>query len=244
MRSVHFGLFWQRVKDEFPNMEEHPPLAPVIELADEPVTQVQLRFETRETYLLPRVWLLNNGGSEMMQLQDDRFIKNWRKAAPNAEYPHYTPVIKPAFNQDFERFQTFVVDEKLGEIKVTQCEVTYVSHIIAGEGWSKRGEIDKIFTFWKEPPAHQHLGQSEDIACHARFPILGPHGEWIGRVHLDVQPGISISDNKPMFAMNLTARGMYGSGTDFFDIGRRCIVKSFEHLTTEYMHEIWRKKRR
>ena len=63
-------------------------------------------------------------------------------------------------------------------------------------------------------------------------------------MHLDVQPGISVSDNKPMFAMNLTARGMYGSGTDFFDIGRRCIVKSFEHLTTEHMHEIWRKKTR
>ena len=150
MRSVHFGLFWQRVKDEFPNTQEHPALAPVMELPDEPVTQVQLRFETRETYPLPRAWLLNSGGSEVMQIQDDRFIKNWRKAAPNAEYPHYTPVIKPAFNRDFERFRTFVADEKLGEIKVTQCEVTYVSHIIAGEGWSKGDEIDKIFTFWKE----------------------------------------------------------------------------------------------
>jgi uncharacterized protein (TIGR04255 family) len=244
MRSVHFGLFWQRVKDEFPNTEEHAALAPVMELADEPVTQVQLRFETQQTYPLPRVWLLNSGGSEMIQIQNDRFIKNWRKAAPNAEYPHYTPVIKPAFKRDFERFQAFVADEELGEIKVTQCEVTYVSHIIAGEGWSERDAIDKIFTFWKEPPPHPHLGQAEDIACHARFPILGPNGEWIGRVHLDVQPGISISDNKPMFAMNLTARGMYGSGTDFFDIGRRCIVKSFEHLTTEHMHEIWRKKTR
>ncbi|MGH7048593.1 MAG: hypothetical protein ACREE2_19635, partial [Stellaceae bacterium] len=29
MRSVHFGLFWQRVKDEFPNTEEHPALSPV-----------------------------------------------------------------------------------------------------------------------------------------------------------------------------------------------------------------------
>jgi uncharacterized protein (TIGR04255 family) len=245
MRAVHYGIFWQRVKDEFPNTKEQSPLAPVLEQTDEPVSQaVQLRFETQETFPLPRLWLLNSSGSEMMQIQNDRFIKNWSKGSANAKYPHYTPVIKPAFERDFNRFQTFVTDEKLGVIKVNQCEVTYISHIIAGEGWTKRDEIEKIFTFWKQPPAHPYPGRAEDFACHARFPILGPNNEWIGRLHVDVHPAVSIADNKPMYAMNLTARGMYGSSVEFFDIGRRYIVKSFEHLTTEHMHEIWRKKTR
>jgi hypothetical protein len=47
-----------------------------------------------------------------------------------------------------------------------------------------------------------------------------------------------------MYAMNLTARGMYGTGIEFFDVGRRWIVKSFEQLTTEHMHAIWRKRNR
>ena len=59
---------------------------------------------------------------------------------------------------------------------------------------------------------------------------------------MDVQPAIRVSDKKPMYAMNLTARGICGQGYDFFDIGHRWIVKSFEHLTTEHMHKIWRKK--
>jgi hypothetical protein len=42
--------------------------------------------------------------------------------------------------------------------------------------------------------------------------------------------------------MNLTARGQLGDGIEFFDIGRQWIVKSFEQLTTEHMHKIWRKK--
>jgi hypothetical protein len=51
MRAVHFGLFWQRVKDGFPNSEEHPALSPVLEQIDESVSQaVQLRFETLETF--------------------------------------------------------------------------------------------------------------------------------------------------------------------------------------------------
>jgi uncharacterized protein (TIGR04255 family) len=245
MRSVHFGLFWQRVKGEFPNTEEHPALPPVLEQASEPAPQaVRLRFETQETLPLPRLWLLNSGRTEMMQIQNDRFIKNWSKGAANAEYPHYTPVIKPAFERDFKDFQTFIAEEKLGEIKINQCEVTYISHIIAGEGWTKRDESEKIFTVFKQPFAEPYPGRAEEFAYRARFPILGPNNEWIGRLHVDVQPAVGISDNKPMYAMNLTARGMYGSGIEFFDIGRRWIVKSFEHLTTEHMHEIWGRKTR
>ena len=57
-------------------------------------------------------------------------------------------------------------------------------------------------------------------------------------------PALHIAANKPMYALNLTARGMYGTGIEFFDIGRRRIVKSFERLTTEHMHAYWRKKKR
>jgi uncharacterized protein (TIGR04255 family) len=246
MRSVHLGLFWQRVRGEFPNTEERPALPPVLEQASEPVAQaVQLRFEPQEPLPLQRLWLINASGAEMMQIQNDRFIKNWRKKnEDNAEYPHYTPVIKPAFERDFKEFRTFAADEELGEIKVNQCEVTYVNHIIAGEGWLKRDEIEKIFTFCQQPFAEPYPGRAEDVAYRARFPILGPDNEWIGRLHVELSPAISLPDNKQMYAMNLTARGMYGTGIEFFDIGRRWIVKSFERLTTEHMHEIWRKKKR
>jgi uncharacterized protein (TIGR04255 family) len=245
LRTVHLGVFWQRVRSEFPNVEEHPALASVFEQAGEPIPQaVQLRFQPPETLPSPRLWLLNHGGSELMQIQNDRFIKNWRKADPNAEYPHYTPVIKPAFERDFQIFQTFLADENLGDIRINQCEVTYVNHIISGQGWTNRDEIDKIFTFCKLPFGKPYPGRPEGLAYIARFPILGPDKEEIGRLHVEVLPGISVSDNKPMYALNLTARGMYGSGIEFFDIGRRWIVKSFENLTTELMHEIWRKKSR
>lgn len=59
---------------------------------------------------------------------------------------------------------------------------------------------------------------------------------------MEVQPALRATDNKPMYVMSLTARGLYGVGMDFLDIGRQWIVKSFEQLTTEEMHRIWRKK--
>jgi len=81
MRSVHFGLFWQRVRDQFPNTEERPTLASIVEQATP--LPVELRFEVQETLLLPRLWLLNSAGTEMIQIQNDRLSKNWREGDEN-----------------------------------------------------------------------------------------------------------------------------------------------------------------
>ncbi|MGH8581946.1 MAG: TIGR04255 family protein [Gammaproteobacteria bacterium] len=241
MQSVHFGLFWQRVRERFPSTQDHPALAPVLEQPPGSLSQaLQLRFEAQEVLPLQRIWLLNGAGTEMIQIQNDRFIKNWRKS--DQEYPHYEPVIKPAFERDFLEFQSFLTAERLGEPRPNQCEVTYVNHIVAGEGWSRWDEFDKVFTFWTQPAATPYPGRAEDFAFRARFPIIGPNNAWIGRLHVEVQAAVRLPDKQPIYAMNLTARGMYGEGIDFFDIGRRWIVKSFEHLTTEHMHQVWGKK--
>ena len=215
-------------------------MAAIIEKVKEQASQAtQLRFEVLNALPQQRTWFVNNVGDELIQIQNDRFIKNWRKR--DDDYPRYESFIKPAFARDFAEFQTFLAQEKFGEVRINQCEVTYVNHIVAGEGWSDWNEIEKVFTFWKQPPK-EHPGPAEDVGFNARFPILGPNREFIGRLHLDVQPAIRTNDNKPMYVMNLTARGMYGSGVEFFDVGHRCVVKSFERLTTDYMHKSWRKK--
>ena len=243
LRSVHFGLFWERVRERFPTTEEHPALASIVEQAKEPPQAVELRFEATDSLLPRRLWFVNGTGTELMQIQGDRFIKNWRKTDENTEYIHYENTSK-TFAADFREFQNFLADEKLGEAKVNQCEVTYVNHIVSGEGWSNWNEAERLFSFWRNPPAEPLPGQAEDLGVRARFPILGPNKEWVGRLHLDVQPAVRTADNKPMYVMNLTARGMYGSGVEFFDIGHRWVVKSFEKLTTEHMHKYWRKRKK
>jgi len=242
MQAVHLGLFWRKMQARFPKTEEKPALSPVIERFPEPILRgARMQFEATETPALPRLWLLNEAGTEMIQVQNDRFIKNWRKAGDRDRYPHYEPVIKPAFQRDFSEFQSFLAEEKLGAIKVNQCEVTYVNHIVSGEGWQTLGDIHRIFTFWNQPRASVP-GNAEDFGIHVRFPITNDDGEPIGRLHVDVQPALRTTDNRPMYVMNLTARGLHGTEFDFFDIGRRWIVQSFERLTTVDMQRIWRKK--
>ena len=45
-----------------------------------------------------------------------------------------------------------------------------------------------------------------------------------------------------MFVLNLTARGYLGHSTDFLDIGREWIVRSFTEMTTKVMHGVWERR--
>jgi uncharacterized protein (TIGR04255 family) len=243
-RSIHFGLFWERVRSQFPQSQEQGALEPSFEeFGTQPPPVPRIQFLQSGGAALPqRVLLTDSANSEMMQIQSDRFIKNWRKTGEDDTYPRYEPVIREAFHRDFEIFKKFLADEGIGSVRVTQCEVTYVNHILSGKGWSDWSEADKVFTFWNPPRDPHYPGKMEDFAMHTRFPIYGDHQEKIGRLHVDVQPALRSSDGLPMYVMNLTARGQYGEGTDFFDIGRRYIVHSFKSLTTDQMHRIWREK--
>ena len=240
MHMVHLGLFWNRVRDRFPDSEEKPVLTPVTERFPDPLLAgARVRFEAVEIPEVPRLWLLDRTRSEMIQIQSDRFIKNWRKQAETDPYPHYEPVIKPAFERDFGAFTEFIVGERLGELKVNQCEVTYVNHIVSGDGWEHFGDVHRLFTCWNDSTA---LPTPGDLAAHLRFVIPDENGRPIGRLHIDIQPAFQATDNRPMYVVNLTARGQYGSGIEFFDIGRQWVVKSFEQLTTQHMHVIWGKR--
>jgi uncharacterized protein (TIGR04255 family) len=236
LRTAHLGVFWSRVRDRFPLTEEHPPLAQVFERFPETISRGVSMQLGAEMVSVPRIWLMS--GSEMIQVQADRFIKNWRKVGEKDEYPHYLPVVRPAFERDFGEFKTFVAEQDLGVIRTNQCEVTYVNHILSGSGWDRLEEAERIFTFWKPQPS-RFPGKPEDFTAHVRYQITAASGDPIGRLHVDVQPAFRTTDGRPMYVMNLTARGLHGSELEFFDVGREWIVRSFKELTTENMHKIW-----
>lgn len=200
-----------------------------------------LKLQAFENPPIPRLSFANEQGNEMIQVQNDRFIKNWRKEGEGEQYPRYDKIIRPNFDRDFDTFLTFLEKNQLGAISINQCEVTYVNHILTGQGWDGYGEVEKIFTFWRSASTYPP-GALEDLRLHTRFILPDDAGNPIGRLHADVQPAIRISDNLPMYVFHLTARGQIGKGLDFFDVGREWIVKTFKELTTESMHNIWRIK--
>lgn len=238
VRTAHFGLYWTEIHERFPETEERGELTSIIEqFPDLPKSGIGIYMEALEVPPMPRFWFVNRSGTELIQVQRDRFIKNWRKVGEGDQYPKYERV-KEGFERDFRSFREFVTKQQLGTVRVNQCEVTYVNQILAGEGWSSHAEIDKVFTLWRQP-ASVCPGRAEDISFHARFPITDKEGAPVGRLHAMVQSAARVSDGNLMFVLNLTARGQVGEGTDFFDLGRSWIVRSFKELTTPEMHMIW-----
>jgi len=239
MRTAHLGLLWERYKSSFPTTEERPPLGAVTEQFPEPPAQrIGLQIQVPESFPAPRLWFTTQRGNEMIQVQNGRFVKNWRKQGAGEQYPRYERTIRPGFERDYRIFLDFLKEHGLGAPNVNQCEVTYVNHILAGEGWQHYSDFGNIFNFWRAenitPP-----GLAEDLRMHLRFVIPDATGTPIGRLHVDVQPAVTVSDIHPMYVMELTARGKAGDELLFFDAGREWIVRSFKHLTTRPMHRIW-----
>ncbi|MCL4850148.1 MAG: TIGR04255 family protein [Bryobacteraceae bacterium] len=242
MRTAHFGLFWNLIRDRYPTTEERSALDPVVERFPEPVRRrLGVQFPILESPPLPRVWFVHKNQNELLQVQSDRFIRNWRKKGDGDTYPRYEKV-RAWFNQDFREFQDFAAREKLGTIEVNQCEVTYVNHIVAGEGWTSHEDIDRVLTVWRHPSG-SFPGKTEDAVFHARFLIRDAAGHPVGRLHVDAQAALRNADNRPMFVVTLTARGMLGKTTEFLDLGRQWIVRSFAEITTPEMHLVWKRRR-
>ena len=76
-QNFHSGLLWQRFANEYPRVEEQPPIEPVFETFG----ALQAREHRLTLQLMPmpatmRYWFVSPDGDELLQVQSDRLIHN------------------------------------------------------------------------------------------------------------------------------------------------------------------------
>lgn len=247
LRAPHLGYLWQEFRDRYPQTEEHTPIDEVIERFGATVARRGIpRIEVRDAPPAPRCWFLNDSGTELIQVQRNRLIHNWRKTATNREYPRYG-YLKQLFGDELRRFSEFVAREKLGTFLPNQCEITYVNHIIAGNSWNKHADLARVLTVFNLSFSDNFLISPEDAGLQLRFIIPDERGQPIGRLHVKLESGFRTKDSLPMFLLTLTARGC-PRGNEipgvlrFLDIGREWVVRGFTSITTTIMHKEWGRK--
>jgi len=244
LRTPQMGLLWQEFRDRFPKTEEHAPLDMAVERFGAPQRPKGVaRIKMLEGPPVPRCWFLNEAGTELIQIQHDRFVRNWRKAGTDAEYPRYEH-IRGAFESELRSFSAFVEREQLGAFAPNQCEVTYVNHIVAGKSWTTHAELDRVVTVCRRSFSDPFLDRPEDAGMRLRFLIPDDGGQPIGRLHVAIDSGYRTKDDQPLFVLNLTARGAprgdgLGGVMGFLDLGREWVVRGFASLTTQTMHREW-----
>lgn len=237
----YIGVFWGEVRTEYPGQEVKPALSPVVEdFSGVPGPDGSLGIQVM-TEPDARCWFIDGTSTQLIQVQRDRFIRNWRKGQPpqHDEYPRYD-VLRPRFATDWQRFVAFLEREGLGRPEINQCEVTYVNHVELGVGWEKLGEAHKVLGLLRGMEKREILPEPEIVILNARY--LMPEGR--GRLHVSAQPAIRRSDGKQVLQLTLTARGKPDSSAlddilRWFDEGHNWIVHGFVDVTTPAMHQTW-----
>ena len=244
-KAAHVGRLWAEYADQFPRTEDQPPVTSVVEVPEGQTAPLP-SFRFVGTPPLPRCWFLNEAQTDLIQIQNDKFIRNWRKVTGQEDYPRYE-YIRETFVRDYAVLERFVASEQLGELHPTQCEVTYVNHILPSEAWQRHGQLDRVLSLLRNDVRAEFLPEAEDVRCTIRYVIKDDSGAFLGRLNADAQPALMTGDRTPLLVLTLTARGRPdGEGLDgvlkFLDRGRKWIVRGFVDLTTDQMQTIWERR--
>lgn len=223
--------FWASIKDEFPGFESKPPLAPLIEDLSGYGISKEATISFGGTSL-PRIFLVHISSQWVIQLQANRFHLNWRRADSSSVYPRYEAV-RETFSTQWTRFQNFVSEKGLGDLQITQLEITYFNQIVGLSKSMSLGDVLPDFQ-WRQSP--RKLSPPE--FCEASCSFLASDKR--SRLRATIVPGFSDSRD-PIINFELTVRGEKGDKTvtDWFDQGRRWIVTAFEDMTSPRWHKIW-----
>ena len=237
--SGHFGWFWREyLGKDWPTAADAPPLVdqferfgdqlswgiPGIQFAIEPITSARLQ-------------LTNAGDDRVVQVQNSRFIYNWRKR--HGTYPSYHQ-IRPEFDTQYANFCQFVADLGLGAVAPNQWEVTYIHHVSRGTLWQSPNDWYKII------PGLFPCGRSNELL---KFEGAG---EWHyeiapeqGRLHVALQRArAGSSQGQEVLAVQLTARGPIVNATPEsvgtgLNIGHEAVVRAFLEMTSPEAHRMW-----
>lgn len=234
--SPYMGLFWSTVRDEFPVAEVKPPLPP---------PGSEFNFILSDTPPPPRYFLRTREGDELLQLQENRFLYNWLQTQRNPKYPRYKNVIK-RFHKLRKQFEMFLQDHDLQQMAVRELRLTYVNHIMEGEGWNNLADVGKIFpNFQLKQRGRRYLRGPTGWNFKTWFPVKDRNS----RLQVTIRNGIKKIAEDPeqrLYVLDLTVIGdvvdpSQGELQRWFDMAREAIDLSFLDLTSsKIQNEIWK----
>ncbi|AJA10656.1 Putative secreted protein [Sphingopyxis fribergensis] len=232
-----FGLFWTKIQSEFPYSEAQTPIDGKIEGEAFRPQQFQLRLLQAST--LPRCFYRSDNGSELVQLQPNRFSFNWL-GTDDTHYPR-SEATMARFHALFARFKEFVAERDLGTIKITQCELVNVNIIAVadfGESFAVAPLIFEAANFGRRV----EFLQPESYMSNTQQAIMGSDG-FVGRLYAEISPVTKIEDGAPAYRFEITARGAPAEDNNgvqtFFDYARNALNGSFLATTTEHAQKLW-----
>lgn len=235
--SLYAGDVFKLFKDRFPKPVEQFPMPPSFELFGNSHPQA-FQFNLQPQIGVNRYWFLSNDESELIQFQNDRFVRNWRKKGVSP-YPRFETIAENFF-EDIRKVEDLFQQSGLGRILVNQCELNYIN-VIPLISSGENLELTEIIGGFN--------GLSNgfsDFSATLKKVIKNEREIPIGRVTVELTTG-NDEHRQPSLFMQITARGAPPSSDldgakIFLNAARQNIVETFSALTTAKAHKIWRRK--
>lgn len=232
--TEHIGSLWERFKPDFHRIEDQSIMPPLFSLSEE-------YLNSRQIPPLPRIWFVHQNENEVIQMQYDRFIYNWRKRRRDDVYPGYAAVIGN-FRKYLTHFEEFLTMEKLGGIVLKQYELVYTDLIFKSEGWETAADLEKVFSNFFSLKDQKVL--SADIRNFHWLMEFGLPKDF-GQLQLSIHLGQRLSDKREVIKIEFKAisNQPYQPISDWFNVAHKTIFDIFINLVSEEIQDqYWRRK--
>lgn len=135
LRNEHVGMFWNRIRDQFPVVRQKPPLGD-----SEGIDRLEGEF-----FPTPRYWFVaENEKIDRIEMQRDIFALSWkRRDAENPKNPSFTDLLMPTFRNNLCIFEEFARnDVGIQDFSIGWREMSCKCIIKPCEYW--RGTLDTV----------------------------------------------------------------------------------------------------
>ena len=227
----HFGAFWDVIRADYPRPEVHPP-----------VGEFKIEFNALGSDLPVRCWFVNDSSNRLIQVQRNRFVHNWRRPNPLAEYLPYDE-LRPVFVRQWARFCDFAKSHEMEAPNVQSCEVSYINHLDRGIGWGNFSDLAEIFPSVGSLQGRTFVPKPESVVINGSY-VMSPNE---GRLRIGIQPAIRQADGKEIIQLTITGSCRPSSNEtaqllQCLDDCRDWVVRGFDDFTSPHMHKIWGEK--
>lgn len=141
LRNEHVGLFWSRIRNEFPAVNQRPPYG----------SDQDIESDKDEFFPMPRfMFIAESKETKVLQLQKGAFMLNWN--CQDTQAPHFTEDLKPVFDKYFQILVDFAhEDAGIKEIGIGLCELDYLYVIRPGKYWRGPHDTMKVLPSFSIP---------------------------------------------------------------------------------------------
>lgn len=242
LKTALIGAYGLQIESRYPSSEDTAPLPPLAALGPSLGGQPLLLQQLPVLMAMPplrRTWFASKDNRDLIQVQDEMFVFNWRRT-PGDEYVTFEPVMAK-FDQEWGIFRDFLATNGLGDISYQQFEMVYVNRIDHDSGLNLTGLSGVLVDHTRDATRDRFLPEPQFLFWQMGYPM--PDRAGVLQLVAQIMPS---ANGEPYMRLDVAARGIGADRTeqgrrDWFELAHTWITHGFADATSPTLHEAWKR---